>query len=294
MTEKHYSYLFPDLCLLFAATLWGIFWYPLRLFESAGMPAIWVTLVAFSTAFVVGLIATYKQRRQYLVHPLKLVLIALTTGWSNAAFLVAVVDGNAIRVILLFYLSPIWTVIMGYFILKEKISLQAMMVFALAFLGAVVMLWNPDAGFPWPQGSPDWLALSAGFTFAWSNVLIRSIQDINISIKTTASWSGGIIIAGLWILLTGGQLPEIPALTWYYSMMLGFFGIVFMTMAVQYGVTHMPVYRSAIILIFEILVTTVTVYWWAGENMTMIEWIGGGMVAISAWLIARTGVDSEG
>ena len=294
MVKKHKSYLFPNLCLLFAATLWGIFWYPLRLFESNGMPAIWVTLVAFGTAFVVGLLYTYHQRHEYLIQPFRLTLIAITAGWCNASFLVAVVEGNAIRVILLFYLSPIWAVIMGHFMLKEKISFQAMMIFALAFLGAMVMLWDPGIGFPWPQGLPDWLALSAGVTFAWSNVLIRSVQDVSVTVKTTASWAGGVVIAGLWILLGGLPMPVLPSSMWYYSMMLGCFGIVFMTVAVQYGVTHMPVYRSAIILLFEILVTAVTVYWLAGENMTPIEWIGGLMVAASAWLIARTEISHEG
>jgi drug/metabolite transporter (DMT)-like permease len=289
MSHSRASYLLTDLALLFAATMWGLFWYPLRLFEANGMPAIWVTLVAFSCALLTGVVYTWKKWPEYRRYPLTLLLIGLSAGWCNAAFLVALVEGNAIRVILLFYLSPVWTVILGHYILKEKLSLQAFLIFALAFIGAMIMLWDPEVGFPWPQNQADWLALSSGFAFALSNVLIRALQDISIAVKTTASWLGCVAIAGVWILLADTGLAGIPEAAWYYSMLLGFCGIVFMTLSVQYGVTHMPVYRSAIILLFEIPVTAISVYWLAGETMNTLEWTGGVIVAISSLLIARVG-----
>jgi drug/metabolite transporter (DMT)-like permease len=289
MTHSRPSYLLTDLALLFAATMWGLFWYPLRLFEANGTPTIWVTLVAFACALLTGVVYTRKNWHEYRRSPLTLLMIGLSAGWCNAAFLVALVEGNAIRVVLLFYLSPVWTVILGHYILKEKLSLQAFLIFALAFIGAMIMLWDPEIGFPWPQNQADWLALSSGFAFALSNVLIRALQHVSIGVKTTASWLGCVLIAAVWILMTGKGMAGIPESSWYYSMLLGFCGIVFMTLAVQYGVTHMPVYRSAIILLFEIPVTAISVYWLAGETMNALEWTGGVIVATSSLLIARGG-----
>ena len=287
------SYLWPDLSLLFAATMWGLFWYPLRLFESAGMPAIWVTLVAFLSSSLIGVMFTIRYWREYWVKPKTLLLIALTAGWCNVGFLVAVVEGNVIRVILLFYLSPIWTVILGHYLLKETISFKAFLIFTVAFAGAMIMLWEPSIGFPWPLGLADWLAISAGFTFALSNVLIRSLQEISIPVKTTASWLGCIAITVVWIGLTNNPIPDISSSIWIYCIALGLFGIVFMTLSVQYGITHMPVYRSAIILLFEIIVTVVSAYWLAHETMNLREWVGGIMVGLSAWMIARLGKRNE-
>jgi len=282
------TYRWADLALIYSATLWGLFWYPLRLFEQAGMSAVWVTFVAFSCASLVGVIYTRRRLSEYRQYPATLVLIALTAGWCNVAFLVALAEGNAIRVVLLFYLSPVWAVILGHFILKEKITLQALLIFCLAFMGAMIMLWDAEIGFPWPQNHADWLALSSGFTFALSNVLIRSLQDISIPVKTTVSWLGCITITGIWILLFDASIPDIDHSVWYYSVILGLFAIVSMTLSVQYGITHMPVYRSAIILLIEIPVTAISVYWLVGATMTSLEWVGGGIVAISAWLIARS------
>lgn len=287
MSSPRTSYLLPDLALLYAAIMWGLFWYPLRLFADAGMSAIWVTLLAFGSAFVLGVIFTYRQRHEFRLHlPIQIVL-ALSAGWANAAFLVALEDGNAIRVILLFYLSPVWTVILGHFILKEKLTLRAIMIFGLAFLGAMVMLWDPVMGMPWPQSNSDWLALSSGMSFALCNVLIRSLQQVSVAVKSTFSWLGCIIIAVVWIFVTEPDLPSVAESVWYYSIMLGIFGVVFMGLSVQYGVTHMPVYRSAIILLFEIPITAVSVYWLVGETLSPLEWAGGGIVVLSAWLIAR-------
>lgn len=278
-----------DFTLLYAATMWGLFWYPLRLFEQAGLPAVWVSLVSFSSALIVGLFYTRRRWAEYRLRPLSLLLIALSAGWCNIAFLVALVEGNAIRVVLLFYLSPVWTVIMGHFILKEKLRVSEMMIFLLAFAGAMVMLWNPEIGIPWPADRADWLALSSGFMFALSNVLIRLLQSISIAVKTTVSWMGGVGIAVIWILLYRLSVPDTEVTIWLYAVVLGVLGIVFMSLSVQYGVTHMPVYRSAIILLFEIPVTAVSVYFLAGDKLSALEWTGGIIVVCSAWLIARTG-----
>jgi len=287
------SYLWPDLSLLFAATMWGIFWYPLRLFESAGMPAIWVTLIAFLAASAVGLILTAGRWREYFKKPKTLTIIALTAGWCNAGFLVAVVEGNVIRVILLFYLSPIWTVILGHFILKEVIPFKAFIIFMVAFIGAMIMLWEPSIGLPWPQGLADWLAISAGFSFALSNVLIRSLQSVSIPVKTTSTWLGCIVIAFFWVVFAQVDIPEIAPATWTYSVLLGLFGIVFMSLSVQYGITHMPVYRSAIILLSEVIVTAVSAYWLASETLNLREWTGGILVGVSALMIASLSKQNE-
>ena len=183
--------------------------------------------------------------------------------------------------------------ILGHYILKEKITLKASLTFVVAFAGAMIMLWEPSLGFPWPQGLADWLAISAGFTFALSNVLIRSLQQISIPVKTTASWLGCIAIAAIWILIVKNPMPDISFVTWLSSIGLGLFGIVFMTLSVQYGITHMPVYRSAIILLFEIIVTAVSAYWLINETMNQREWVGGIMVGMSAWFIARLGKINE-
>ena len=49
----------------------------------------------------------------------------------------------------------------------------------------------------------------------------------------------------------------------------------------------MPVHRSAIILLFEIVVATVSTYLLTIERMSMREWLGGIAVIAAAYLSAR-------
>ena len=158
---KPIEFKFAILSLLFAATMWGIIWYPMRLFEQAGMSVIWVTLIMYLTAGLASLPIFIRQRYHWKQIPADLLWLALAAGMTNLAFLVALNEGQVMRVMLLFYLSPLWSVILGRWWLREKLSISAIIMFVLAMGGTVLMLWRPDVGFPWPHGLADWLALFA-------------------------------------------------------------------------------------------------------------------------------------
>ena len=48
-----------------------------------------------------------------------------------------------------------------------------------------------------------------------------------------------------------------------------------MTWAVQYGVTHMPVYRSSVLLIFELVAGAILSQLLTDEIVLAKEWVGG-------------------
>jgi drug/metabolite transporter (DMT)-like permease len=57
------------------------------------------------------------------------------------------------------------------------------------------------------------------------------------------------------------------------------------TLAVIYGISHMSVQKSSVILLIEIVVGAFTAWWLAGEILVGMEWFGGGLI-ILAGLIA--------
>jgi drug/metabolite transporter (DMT)-like permease len=58
-----------------------------------------------------------------------------------------------------------------------------------------------------------------------------------------------------------------------------------MTMLVQYGVSHMPVHRSAIILLFELVAGAISQQLLTNETMSALEW-GGGVLVVAAALLS--------
>ena len=281
----------PVISLLLAATLWGVIWYPLRLLAQHGLNGLWSSVVSYGAALLVGALYAWRHRLVWRKDAVHLALLALATGWCNVAFVIAVIDGTVVRVLLLFYLSPVWSVLLGRWLLGERASRMALGVVGVALAGALVILWDDTLGLPWPQVAADWLALSSGFAFALSNVLVRHMRQVSLAAKTMVSWAGVVLVALVWIWLGGHAFPHTTFETVVGAVALGLFGIVIMTLAVQYGVTHMPVHRSAAILLFEVVIGAVSSQWLTQEVIGGREVIGGVLIVVAAYFAARAHVD---
>ncbi len=289
MPSKPHMAFYPVACLLFSATLWGVFWYPLRVLEEHGLPGLWSTLVIYGAALAVTLPMLWIYRRAFH-QPHLLFYLALASGWTNVAFILAIIEGNVVRILLLFYLSPIWTVLLGRLFLGETLTLLARITLGLAMLGALVMLWDPSTGLPWPRDHADWLAISSGLAFAVANVVVRKTQEVSVWVKALVGWWGVIVVAGLFIVLLGLPLPRVEPNIIGAAAGIGAIGIVAMTLAVIYGVTHMPVHRSATILLFELVAGAVSAEWLTDEVVQPNEWVGGALIIIAAAIAARASV----
>ena len=287
LVSKQDNPLLPVLSLLFSATLWGLVWYPLRLLEEQGLTGLWSAMISYGAILVVFSWVLLRDRQSLTANIVPLVLMGLSAGWCNVAFIMAVLDGNVVRVLLLFYLSPFWAVCLGWFMLDERLDGKSMLVFAVAVTGAVIMLWNEAVGVPWPKDEADWLAVSSGFAFALSNVYVRRTQNVSVLLKSTASWYGVVIVAGSWIMLSQAGLPGVTGGVVLAAVVLGLCGFLVMTLSVLYGVTRMPVHRSAVILLFELVVGAVSALLLTDEVVLLREWIGGAMIVSAAYLAAR-------
>jgi drug/metabolite transporter (DMT)-like permease len=275
------------LSLLLSATLWGVVWYPLRLLESAGLSGLWVSLAAYAAALLLGLPVLWRMLRGGLPGGRLLLLMALASGWLNVSFILAMLDGTVVRVLLLFFLSPLWSLLLARLLLGERLRPGSLGLLVLALAGALVMLWNPAVGWPWPQEAADWLALSSGFAFALTNVLARRLEGVSVPIKTVASWCGVLAVALAGLALIQPPWPAVGPGPWLGAVLLGWFGFVIMTLAVLYGVSRLPVQRSAIILPVELVAGALSAWWLANETVYWQEWIGGALIVTAAFMSAR-------
>ena len=284
---KPARYWLPVLSLLFSATLWGIVWYPLRLLEARGLAGLWSALISYGTAFLVSFGILVREREVLRGNLFPLILLGLVAGGCNVSFILALLDGAVVRVLLLFYLSPFWTVCLGWLVLGERMDGATVPVFLLAVGGALIMLWDESVGLPWPRDAADWLAVSSGFAFALNNVLVRRMQEVSVWMKSHATWLGVVVVAALWIVVSRAAVPVIDGATLLYAVLLGAAGFLVMTLSVQYGVTRMPVHRSAVILLFELVAGAVSSLLLTDETVLPREWVGGAMIVTAAGLAAR-------
>lgn len=273
--------------LLVSAMMWGVIWFPLRVLEGQGLPGPWITLISYAAALAGGVVAFPRRWVGLPRRPVAMVALAAAAGWANAGFILAVIEGPVVRVMLLFYLAPVWMVLLGRVLLGERLSRRGLIALALALSGALVMLWEPGAGIPWPASMADWLAVSAGFAFGLYNVLVRLLREIPVRVKTLVTWAGVVVTAAVWVVGAGGPLPEAGAGPVMGAAALGLFGILLVTVAAQYGVTHLPVYRSAVLLLFQLVAGMLSSLMLTDESLRPAEWMGGALILIAAYLSAQ-------
>ena len=144
--------------LLFGATMWGLIWYPYRLLQDAGAGGVATSFITYLIPLVLALAFTWRHLSTARGHLGWLALLALAAGWTNMAYVLAVIEGEVMRVVLLFYLAPVWTVFFARGILGERLTRWGWLIMLFSFAGALVMLWPADGGLPVPANRAEWIA----------------------------------------------------------------------------------------------------------------------------------------
>ena len=289
--------------LLFGAMCWGIIWYPYRIMNEAGVSGVASSFYTYGIAIILGAILFAKNWRSTLSLPKSAIWLSIIAGWTNLSYVLAVIDGEVMRVMLLFYLSPLWTLLLARFWLKETITKAGFISIAIAMLGAYIMLSNPFSSsanhLPLPQNNAEWLALSAGIGFSFTNVITRKSVHLSLAAKSMLVWVG---VASMSLLLTPflgditlqteyslqSAFPSPSFFTLNNWLMMGAIAILLMaaTIFVQYGVTKMTASRASVLFLFELIVAAIASYYLANEAMLLNEWVGGGFIIAAGLLTA--------
>ena len=279
----------PTLGLLGGALLWGVVWYPYRLLAQAGIDGIWSTFFTYALALLVGVLVFPRHAAVLLRVPPLAVLMGLAIGWSNLAYVLAVLEGEVVRVLLLFYLAPLWTVPIARLVLHERLDRAGLAGMALAFAGAMTMLWHPGLGFPWPSTRPEWLGLVAGFLFALGNVLVRKLDTMTDAAKSIVIWAGVAIAALVHLPWSAVAGPRAFALALDNAPLIGSIALALlvMSLALQYGLSRMPANRAIVILLFELVFAAIAANLLAGEVPRTQDWIGGVLIAAATIVGSR-------
>lgn len=265
--------------LVYAATLWGLVWYPYRLLNEAGVGGVASSFVTYAVPLLALGWLHGRALRRARARWMWLTALGLAAGWTNLAYVLAVLQGEVVRVLLLFYLSPLWTVLFSRFLLHEKLNRAGWAVMALAAGGALAMLWQPG-DWPLPANRAEWLALSAGVMFAASNVISRHLDGVAEGAKSVSIWAGVAVLTliGLW--LYPGELDFTEHAGWNVWLLLIGVGLLIgsMTYAVQYGLARVPANQAIVIFLSELVVAAIAAYFLSDERMGLQEWVGAIMI----------------
>ena len=246
----------PVLALLVNAFVWGVSWWPFRELQARGLHPLWAT--AFT--YFLSLLWIFALRPHAWRHFLKvpaLWLLALASGFTNVGFNWGVTVGDVVRVVLLFYLMPAWSVLLAWPLLGEKPGAGALVRLALAMAGVAIVLDTGGAGWPMPSSLADWLGLFGGASFALTNIMLRKLNDVDPAARMTAMFGGGALLAAL----TGtagvlhGAVPAPPMLDTYgWTVAFCLAGAFLVSnLGLQYGAARLAAHTTALVMLSEVL-----------------------------------------
>ena len=282
----------PGLALAFNALVWGTAWWPFRRLESHGLHPLWATALVFAVSCL-AIVAWRPQALRQLLRTPVLWILVLASGTTNAAFNWAVVIGDVVRVVLLFYLMPLWSVLLGRLLLNEPLTRAAAGRVALALAGALVVLWPASAAggvtwdaWPLPRTLADALGLVGGFSFALNNVMLRREAHRPEEARALAMFVGGVLVAGglAATLALQAQIPwpPVPQAAWLRVAFV--LALLFLAgnLALQYGAARLPANVTAVVMLTEVVFAAGSAWALGAGRLTPQLLAGGGLIVLAA------------
>lgn len=287
--------LLPALALVLNAFVWGISWWPFRQLHEYGLHPLWATALIYLVSIVLLLVVRPQAWRGFRGQPLLWVLV-VAAGMTNVGFNWAVTVGDVVRVVLLFYLMPAWTVVLAWPILGEKPTPLSLVRLALALVGVVIVLNTGNSPWPLPESVSDWLALAGGFSFALTNILLRRLQHAPAPARILAMFGGGALLAiaaGLVGMTLGVVMsPPAPQVPWIGVGLALSLGFLVSNVALQYGASNINAHAAALIMLSEVLFASLSSVALGASELTTRTLVGGALIiaaaAWSAWPVGDT------
>ena len=306
------------LALALNALVWGLSWWPLRQLDADGLHPLWTTACVFTLATVVLSFISPSGWLHFKQHP-QLWWLMAASGLTNVGFNWAVTTGDVVRVVLLFYLMPTWSLLLAWWLLDERPTRGALMRLGLALLGVVLVLKTPESPWPLPQDLPDVLALLAGFCFALTNIWLLRLQHTPESSRMVAMFGGGALMAVTCAVLAtvAGVIPtaqvfavpfgssEVSSLAawatdafvvqqlstwtpWILGLSAAFLASNF---TLQYGAARLSAHTTAMVMMSEVVFASVSSVALGASALTWRVGLGGGMIVLAALLASQAHTD---
>ena len=286
------------LALALNALVWGLSWWPLRQLDALGLHPLWATAAVFTLATLVLTFISPQGWQHFKQHP-QLWWLMAASGLTNIGFNWAVTTGDVVRVVLLFYLMPTWSLLLAWWMLGERPTRGALMRLSLALVGVLLVLKTPESPWPLPQDLPDVLALLAGFCFALTNIWLLRLQHTPESSRMVAMFGGGALMAVVCAILAtwAGVIPALSMLATndisaWAPYVLGLSAAFLVSnFTLQYGAARLSAHATAMVMMSEVVFASVSSVALGASALTWRVGLGGGMIVLAALLASQAHTD---
>lgn len=276
--------------LVAGGALWGLLWVPVRAMEGAGLHGAWPGIAIFAFGIVVMIPILVATKARILAHIWVLIPCGLLTGCAFSLYTSSLVLTDVVRAVLLFYLTPVWSTMLGLAFLGERLTPARIGALLLGLGGLVTILGG--GVFQITMNAGDMLALASGISWAFGSFFLYRAGNVAVTEQVFAFILGAFLVTALtltlgWSVAGGGLGAAALRAAAPWGMLTGLVVVPTLFLTI-WPATILPPARVGLLLMSEIIVGVITAAIWSGDPFGGREAVGASMI-VGAGLVEVLG-----
>ncbi|WP_330208725.1 DMT family transporter [Pseudomonas sp. Z13] len=198
---------------LLVPVMWGVYWIPARYVEASINAGVWGTVYVVIVACMVLAPAAWHYRTS-LYSSNRYAL--LSTGLGGASFTLysaGLLYGNVAVVVVLYYLTPVWSILIARLWFKQETSLARYAAIAIGMAGILLVLQGGNTDIPLPREIGDWLGLAGGILWSIASTGMYTHSRLD-SYSSNFIFSVGALLSAVFLacVMEGPSLEARPSI----------------------------------------------------------------------------------
>ena len=282
---REYEQRYALLIIFLASSFWGVLWVPMRHIEAMGLSGLWVVVLFHFLPALAMLPLIVKTAPSSRRDWRRAAVAGVLMGAGFALYALGLVVASVTKTVILFYMTPIWSTVIAYFVLRERAGWGRWLAIAAALVGCALVTGVRRDEFHFDPA--DLLGLLSGLFWALGSVMIRRYDGLNFATVSFLQYLFGGIMALLAALYLGDPIPQLNALLQaippaFLASVVVFLPSVLLIFRIMQYVSPGLV---GILMLSEALVAAVSAAFWLGETLSSTQWIGVGAILTTGVII---------
>ena len=274
-----------SLIIIVSAGAWGLYWLPLRSIEQAGIIGSWSIVFVNACPLIILIPLLLFNLNQLKIYPKPILFAGIMIGSAFTFYANGLIETSVIRATLLFYLSPIWSTIIGIIWLNDRLTIARVISIFVALIGLFFLLYDLNDQENLILNFGDFSSLLSGLFWALGASILKKWSKVPILSLTTAVYlSTTILSIFLALIVYKAPFPSfsmigqnfISAFIWSVIVLLPSFCIIFRISQILFPG------RVGILMMSEVVVAVISAkILLPEEQMLILQWIGATAIVMA-------------
>ena len=274
-----------SLIIVVSSCAWGLYWLPLRSIEQSGIVGSWSIVLVNACPLIILVPLIFLNLDKLKKYPKPIFFAGIMIGAAFTFYANGLVQTSVIRATLLFYLSPIWSTIIGIIWLNERLTIARVISIIVALIGLILLLYDFRNQETAMLNFGDFSSILSGLFWALGASILKKWSKLPIipltAIVYFSTTSLSILLA---IIVYKAPIPSLAligknfstAFIWSVIVLLPSFCIIFRISQILFPG------RVGILMMSEVAVAVISAkILLPEEQMVILQWIGASAILLA-------------